>query len=64
MQLECPKCGAEKVTTIQLPRHHEPTEPARTQPAFRCLACDTQWITEDDWREINERGQEMNDRDR
>lgn len=49
----CPRCGEGKVTTIQLPRHHEPTEPATTQPAFRCLGCDTQWTTEAEWHDLD-----------
>lgn len=47
--LPCPRCGSKKVTTIQLPRHHEPTEPPTTQRAFRCLGCDTQWVDEAEW---------------
>ena len=43
----CPRCSGGKVTTIQLPRHHEPSEPSTTQRAFRCLGCDTQWVDDD-----------------
>ena len=47
----CPSCGASKITTIQLPRHHEPSEAPSTQRAFRCLQCDTQWTTESEWQD-------------
>jgi AAA domain len=44
-QMRCPKCGAEKVTTIRLPRKVKPGEPPATQPGWRCLECDHQWPT-------------------
>ena len=50
----CPRCGGEKVTTIQLPRHHEPSEPSTTQRAFRCLGCDTQWVDDEQWQQLKD----------
>lgn len=55
--LVCPRCGWERVTTVQVPRHHEPTEPPQTQRAFRCLSCDTQWVDETQWQEIHGQAQ-------
>lgn len=48
----CPSCASEKVTTIQLPRHHEPQEQASTQRAFRCLGCDAQWVDDEQWQQL------------
>ena len=52
----CPKCGTTKITTVFVPRHHEPSEPASTQRAFRCLGCDTQWVDDAQWQRLHEAG--------
>jgi transposase-like protein len=41
----CPQCGSEKATTVMLPAASGAVDP-RPRPAFRCMACDTQWTDE------------------
>lgn len=54
--VDCPRCGSEKVTTVVVPRPHEPSEPARTRRAFRCLGCYTQWVDDVQWQQLHEDG--------
>ncbi|SDP44217.1 hypothetical protein SAMN04489867_2472 [Pedococcus dokdonensis] len=49
---ECPRCGSAKATTIMLPPGKDSTE-QRPHPAFRCLACDTQWSDEAEWSRLH-----------
>ncbi|MFQ6171589.1 hypothetical protein ACK8HX_08290 [Oryzobacter sp. R7] len=52
----CPRCGWEKLTTVQVPRPHEAGEPPHTQRAFRCLRCDAQWVDDEGWAALHEEG--------
>lgn len=47
--MTCPNCESPKVATVKVPKPVPHGQPPATQTAFRCLACDTQWVDRDEW---------------